>query len=115
MLESGEIDVLISARSPLCFIKGSPKVRRLFPNYKDVEIEYYKRIKIFLIMHVLVIHKQVYDKNLWVARSLYKAFCDAKDYAIKNMYISNILASTLFWLLWEREQLREIFCFDWWL
>jgi len=114
MLESGEIDVLISACSPSCFIKGSSKVRRLFPNYKDVEIEYYKRTKIFPIMHVLVIHKQVYDKNPWVARSLYKAFCDAKDYAIKNMYISNTLASTLPWLPWEREQLREIFGPEWW-
>ena len=114
MLESGEIDALISARSPSSFVKGSSKVRRLFPNYKDVEIEYYKRTKIFPIMHVLVIHKQVYDKNPWVARSLYKAFCDAKDYAIKNMYISNTLASTLPWLPWEREQLREIFGPDWW-
>jgi len=114
MLESGEIDALISARSPSSFVKGSSKVRRLFPNYKDVEIEYYKRTKIFPIMHVLVIHKQVYDKNPWVARSLYKAFCDAKDYAIKNMYISNTLASTLPWLPWEREQLREIFGPEWW-
>ncbi len=65
-------------------------------------------------MHVLVIRKEVYDRNPWIARSLYKAFCDAKDRAIKNMYISNTLASTLPWLPWEREQLREIFGPDWW-
>jgi 4,5-dihydroxyphthalate decarboxylase len=114
MLESGEIDALISARSPSCFVKGSPKVHRLFPNYKDVEIEYYKRTKIFPIMHVLVIRKEVYDKNPWIARSLYKAFCEAKDYAMQNMHISNTLACTLPWLPWEREQLREIFGPDWW-
>jgi 4,5-dihydroxyphthalate decarboxylase len=114
MLKSGEIDALISARSPSSFVKGSPKVKRLFPNYKDVEIEYYKRTKIFPIMHVLVIRKEVYDKNPWVARSLYKAFCDAKDYAIRNMHISNTLACTLPWLSWEREQLKEIFGPDWW-
>jgi 4,5-dihydroxyphthalate decarboxylase len=89
-------------------------VKRLFPNYKDVEIDYYKRTKIFPIMHVLVIRKEVYDKNPWVARSLYKAFCDAKDVAIKNMHISNTMACTLPWLPWEREQLREIFGPDWW-
>ena len=114
MLESGEIDALISARSPSCFVKGSPQVKRLFPNYKDVEIDYYKRTKIFPIMHVLVIRKDTYDKNPWVARSLYKAFCEAKDHAIKNMHISNTLACTLPWLSWEREQMKEIFGSDWW-
>jgi len=114
MLESGEIDALISARSPSSFVKGSQNVRRLFPNYKEVEIEYYKRTKIFPIMHVLVIRKEVCEKNPWVARSLYKAFCEAKDHAIRCMHISNTLACTLPWLSWEREQLREIFGPDWW-
>jgi 4,5-dihydroxyphthalate decarboxylase len=115
MLESGEIDALISARSPPCFVKGSPKVKRLFPNYKDVEIDYYKRTKIFPIMHVLVIRKDVYDKNPWVARSLYKAFAEAKDRAIRNLnFPTNTLSCTLPWLTWEREQLKEIFGPDWW-
>jgi 4,5-dihydroxyphthalate decarboxylase len=114
MLESGELDALISARSPSCFVKGSPKVKRLFPNFKDVEIAYYKRSKIFPIMHVLIIRKEIYDKHPWIARSLYKAFCAAKDHAIKNMQISNTLACTLPWLSWERERLKEIFGADWW-
>lgn len=114
MLESGELDALISARSPSCFVKGSPRVKRLFPNFKEVEIAYYKRSKIFPIMHVLVIRKEIYDRHPWIARSLYKAFCAAKDHAIKNMQISNTLACTLPWLSWEREELKEIFGADWW-
>jgi 4,5-dihydroxyphthalate decarboxylase len=114
MLESGELDGLISARIPSCFAKGSPKIRRLFPNYKDVEIDYYKRTKIFPIMHVLVIRREVYERNPWVARSLYKAFCEAKERAIQTMHISNSHACTLPWLSWEREQLKEIFGPDWW-
>jgi 4,5-dihydroxyphthalate decarboxylase len=114
MLESGELDALISARSPSCFVKGSPRVKRLFPNFREVEIAYYKRSKIFPIMHVLVIRKEIYDKHPWIARSLYKAFCAAKDHAIKNMKISNTLACTLPWLSWDREELREIFGADWW-
>ena len=114
MLESGEIDALISARSPSSFVKGSPKVRRLFPNFKEVEVDYYKRTKIFPIMHVMVIRREVYDRNPWIARSLYKAFSEAKDHAIKNIRISNTLACTLPWLSWEREELQNIFGSDWW-
>ena len=114
MLESGEIDALISARSPSCLGDGSGKVRRLFPNYKEVEIEYYQRTKIFPIMHILVVRREVYERHPWVARSLYKAFCEAKDRAMKTMHISNAHACTLPWLSWEREQLREIFGPDWW-
>jgi 4,5-dihydroxyphthalate decarboxylase len=115
MLESGEIDALISARSPSCFVKGSPKVKRLFPSYKEVEIDYYKRTKIFPIMHVLVLRREIYEKNPWIARSLYKAFSDAKDRAIKNLnFPTNTLSCTLPWLTWEREQLKEIFGPDWW-
>ena len=114
MLESGEIDALISARIPSCYAKGSRKVQRLFPNYKEVEIEYYKRSKIFPIMHILVVRKDVYDRHPWIARSLYKAFCEAKEHATQTMHISNAHACMLPWLSWEREQLREIFGPDWW-
>lgn len=114
MLESGELDGLISARAPSCFIKGSPKIRRLFPNYKEVEMDYYKRTKIFPIMHVLVIRRDVYEQHPWVARSLYKAFCEAKDRAIQAMHITNTLACTLPWLFAEIDLLKQIFGSDWW-
>ena len=115
MLENDEIDGLISARSPSSFVKGSPKVRRLFPNYKEVEMDYYKRTKIFPIMHVLIIRKDLYDRHPWVARSLYKAFCEAKDRAIKAMLnITNTHACTLPWLFAEIDLLKQVFGPDWW-
>lgn len=114
MLETGEIAGLISARTPSCIIKGSPKVRRLFPNYKEAEIDYYKRTKIFPIMHVLVIRKDLYERHPWVARSLYTAFCRSKDRAVQSMHISNTLACTLPWLPAEVELLQSLFGSDWW-
>ena len=114
MLDSGEIDALISARSPASLGDGSGKVRRLFPNYKEVEIDYYKRTKIFPIMHIVVIRKDVYERHPWIARSLYKAFCEAKRRAVDNMHISNAHAYMLPWLACEREQLKQIFGSDWW-
>lgn len=115
MLESGEIDALISARAPSSFIKGSPRIRRLFPNYKEVEVDYYKRTKIFPIMHVLIIRRELYEQHPWIARSLYKAFCEAKDRAIGAMLkITNTLACTLPWLFADVEELKQIFGSDWW-
>ena len=114
MLESGAIDGLISARVPSCFAKGSPRVRRLFPNYKEVEADYYKRTKIFPIMHVLVLRRELYDRHPWIARSLYKAFCQAKERCIQTMHISNSLAHTLPWLFAEMDELKAIFGPDWW-
>jgi 4,5-dihydroxyphthalate decarboxylase len=114
MLESGEIDGLISARSPSCFIKGVPGIRRLFPNYKEVEVDYYRRTKIFPIMHVLVLRKDIHERHPWVARSLYKAFCDAKEKCLQALSISNTLAYTLPWLFAEVEELRGVFGSDWW-
>jgi 4,5-dihydroxyphthalate decarboxylase len=114
MLESGEIDALISARSPSCFVKKVPGIRRLFPNYKEVEVDYYKRTKIFPIMHVVVIRREIYERNPWVARSLYKAFSEAKEKCYQALRISNTLAYTLPWLFADIEELREIFGSDWW-
>ncbi len=115
MLESGDIQGLISARAPSCFVKGSPKVRRLFPNYKEVEMDYYKRTKIFPIMHVLIIRKELYESHPWVARSLYKGFCQAKERAIDAMLkVTNTHAATLPWLFAEVDELKSLFGTDWW-
>ena len=39
-----------------------------------VERAYYEKTKIFPIMHVVVIRRDVYERNRWVAMALYKAF-----------------------------------------
>lgn len=114
MLDKGELDALVTARIPSCFINGAPHIRRLFPNSKEVEMDYYRRTQLFPIMHVVVIRKEVYDAHPWVARSLYKAFYQAKDDAISRMNINNTMASTLPWLQAELVTLREVFGEDWW-
>jgi 4,5-dihydroxyphthalate decarboxylase len=82
MLEAGDIDALYSAITPPSFLKGSAKVRRLFPDYERVERDYFAKTGIFPIMHVVVIRRDVYEKNRWVAQSLYRAFRQAKARAL---------------------------------
>jgi 4,5-dihydroxyphthalate decarboxylase len=78
MLNCGEIDALIGATPPQSFRLRSPNVGRLFPNYKDIELDYFKRTGIFPIMHMVVMKREMYDRAPWAAASLYKAFVRAK-------------------------------------
>ena len=72
LLERGEIDFLMTANNPLAFRRGAPTVRRLFPNYAEEEKAYYRRTRIYPIMHTVVIRRDIYDRDPWVALSLYK-------------------------------------------
>ena len=79
LLDWGEIDFLVTANNPASFRRGSANVARLFPDYKSVEQDYYRRTRIYPIMHTVVIRREIYDAHPWVALSLYQAFCAAKD------------------------------------
>jgi 4,5-dihydroxyphthalate decarboxylase len=114
MLADGELDALVTARAPSTFYKEPDKVKRLFPNYVEVEKEYYRRTKIFPPMHTVVIRRDVYAANPWVAQSLYKAFTEAKTraYALYNQTAA--LPAMVPWLVAEMEETRREMGEDWW-
>jgi 4,5-dihydroxyphthalate decarboxylase len=114
MIESGAIDALMSPRMPSAFLRGSPRVGRLFPDYKRAEMDYFRRTKIFPIMHVIVIRADVYAEHPWVAQSLYKAFCEAKEICFSQLYDSNILRISLPWTVAEYEETRALMSEDYW-
>ena len=89
-------------------------MKRLFPNYVEVEKEYYRRTKIFPPMHTVVIRRDVYAKNPWIAQSLYKAFTEAKAkaYALYNQTAA--LPAMVPWLVAELEETRREMGEDWW-
>ena len=70
MLVSGEIAALYSAIAPPSFARRRA-VRRLFEKYEQVERAYYRKTGIFPIMHTVVIRRDLYRKNPWIAQSLY--------------------------------------------
>lgn len=114
MLESGAIDALMSPRMPSCFLRGSPHVRRLFPDFKQAEMDYFRKTKIFPIMHVIVIRKEIYEKSRWIAQSLYKAFSEAKDLCFGQLYDSNVLRISLPWTVAEYEETRALMGEEYW-
>jgi 4,5-dihydroxyphthalate decarboxylase len=57
----------------------NPKVKRLFPNYREVETDYYRRTKAFSIMHTAVLKTGLFQKEPQAAISLYNAYVKAKE------------------------------------
>ena len=117
MLEAGEIDALISADNPKCIMENSSKVGRLFPDYPRVEREYFRRTGIFPIMHTVVVRKDVLSANPGIAKKLFKAFCDAKDAAVKkyeHLHIFNNMNIMFPWFNHLLEEDQEILGQDWW-
>ncbi len=78
MFDAGELDALLSLYIPQSFLNGAPHIARLWPNFKEVEQDYYRRTKIFPIMHTVVVREDVHREHPWVAKSIYKAFCEAQ-------------------------------------
>lgn len=111
-LEQGEIDALFTARSPSSFATDS--VARLFPNFRDVEKDYYERTGFFPIMHTIVIREPVYERHPWIAQELTKVFTDAKDRCLQRLTKTNALQTTLPWLHHELEETQALMGADYW-
>jgi 4,5-dihydroxyphthalate decarboxylase len=114
LLERGDIDFLITANNPVSFRRGAGAVQRLFPNYKELEIDYYRRTKIYPIMHTVVIRRDIYDAHPWVALSLYQAFAAAKERCYRLIAETGSAKATLAWLQSAIEEEQEVFGPDWW-
>jgi 4,5-dihydroxyphthalate decarboxylase len=114
MFAAGELDALFSIYIPSLFRKGSPRIARLFPGFKQVEQDYYRRTKIFPIMHIVVLREDVYKAHPWAARSIYRAFAAAKDLALAGLYDTDALQLALPWLIDHVEEAWRIFGEDFW-
>jgi 4,5-dihydroxyphthalate decarboxylase len=114
MLEAGELDALFSIYIPSIFLNGSPRIVRLFPDYKEVEKGYYRRTGIFPIIHTVVVRGDVYKEHPWAADSLYKSFCEARDLAVDGLYDTDALRLSLPWLIDHVEEAQRVFGKDFW-
>jgi 4,5-dihydroxyphthalate decarboxylase len=77
MLAAGELDAAISAR---------PVGRhRLFAETEALERRYFEKTRIFPIMHLVVLKREVYERDRWVAMNLFKAFEQAKRASLARL------------------------------
>jgi len=114
MLAEGEIDALVAPRVPSCFARGAPGVGRLFADHRSVERAYYRKTGFFPIMHVIGIRRALLERHPWLARSVYKAFAEAKRVATAELADLTALQATLPFLAAELEDTRALMGEDYW-
>jgi 4,5-dihydroxyphthalate decarboxylase len=113
MLAAGEIDALIGARRPPS-LGRSPDVALLWPNYRQMEREYYERTRMFPIMHMMVLREELHRAKPWIATSLYKAFVASKEAALREMRFSGAMRYMLPWLYDQIDEIDGLFGGDAW-
>jgi 4,5-dihydroxyphthalate decarboxylase len=117
MLDAGEIDALIGPVTPPSILKGAKTSRRLFEDYESVERAYFRKTGIFPIMHTVVLRRDVYEKNPWIASALYKGFREAKNLAVARYRENTFNNHTTFTLPWITPHVAAVQADlgrDWW-
>jgi 4,5-dihydroxyphthalate decarboxylase len=85
MLADGDIPAMISPTLPKPFVQGDKRIARLFADYKNVEIDYFRQTGIFPIMHVTTVKQEIVDKYPWIPTNLVKAFEASKQLAYRRV------------------------------
>lgn len=104
MLAEGELDALLAPDLIKPLLAGDDRVGRLFPNFKEEEISYYRKTAIFPIMHVLGIRKEIIDKYPWVAVNMYAAFQQSKAIAMERMLNPRVVPLAWYRTAWEEQE-----------
>jgi 4,5-dihydroxyphthalate decarboxylase len=113
LIAAGEIAATIGAGLPHSMGRN-PDVGRLFADHREREKDYYRRTRIFPIMHLVAIRREIYQQHPFVATSLYRAFCQAKDLALEKMRYPGTLRYMLPWMRGEIAEIDEVFGGDPW-
>lgn len=103
LLVSGEIDAAITTEA---LAPGRhPDVDFLFPNYGQLERDYYRRTSFFPIHHTLVVKTALLEREPWVAMSLFNAWQESKRRCYEWLKWQRIHQTSLWYReLWEEEQ-----------
>jgi 4,5-dihydroxyphthalate decarboxylase len=106
MLASGELDAVISARDP-----GG---KRLFEDYVSVEEQYFRKTRIYPIMHVVVLRREAYERDRWIAMNLFKAFDEARRESMQRLVEIGLSHVPMPWLAEHARRWRALAGEDFW-
>ncbi len=84
MLDRGDIDAFVGPRAPSCFGRN-PQVGWLYPDPTAAAEDYFRRTRIFPIMHVVGIRRELVERHRWLPVAVYKGFEEAKRIALERL------------------------------
>ncbi len=98
LLAAGEIDAIVSPRPPASLADPAVPVARLFPDYRAAEIAYHRKTGFFPIMHCLAVRRELAAAHPDLPRRLLAAFTEARDLALAELGLINVLRVSLPWV-----------------
>ena len=114
LLIRGDCDALITAITPKAFLDGNPKIKRLFPDIRLAEQQYYRKTGLFPIMHAVAIRMDVVEANPWLPKAVFEMYSKAKQVAYANLETTTALKVTLPWVTQEFEETRRLMGDNYW-
>jgi 4,5-dihydroxyphthalate decarboxylase len=113
LLQRGEVDAWLAPSLPECFLKGSLRVRRLFPNYRELEEKEARRTHNLPLLHNLLLRRELHEGNPGLAKSIVSAFAQAREVGKSRLNNDGAFAVGMPWIRHDLEELPKIFGLDW--
>ena len=114
LLLSGEVDAVIEPNVLPSISRRDPRVRRLFRDYKNEELNYYKATGIFPISHMVTLKQDFVDKHPEAPMALLKAYRAARDVAMDRLYGSDPEVLITSWVAAAIDEQREAMGENYW-
>jgi len=114
MLSAGEVDAALIHQAPACYTAGAPQIKRMFPDYRSAEIDYYRRTGIHPIMHCVVLRNDWYLHSPWALQSIYQALLTARQKTLEALSDTKAFPAMIPMLPSFMEETRELFGSDFW-
>ena len=112
LLAEGKVDAVISPRAPSCHQQG--KVGWLFDDPVAAATEYYRRTRIFPIMHLVGVRREIAERHPWLPAAMLKAFTAAKAAALKHLGDTAATKATLPFVEERLHEARALMGADFW-
>jgi 4,5-dihydroxyphthalate decarboxylase len=111
MLDRGDLDGFIGPRPPS---SRHPDVGWLFADPTAAAKDYFRRTRIYPIMHVLGVRRTLVERHPWLPAALLKAFEASKALAVKRLGDTSATKVTLPFVEEQLKAARELLGDDFW-